>query len=154
MAGVQLDDFSNIFSLRGKVAVVTGGSSGLGLSAASGILQAGASKVYISSRTASACDEACAALNALPNKHPDAQAIAVPADCSTLEGIKQLVEGVSQTTSHVDILLYNSGTNHAEAFDTHDPNKFSQVLDLNLKGAFYSIQKSVSPVPTPPSLPQ
>ncbi|VUC33573.1 unnamed protein product, partial [Clonostachys rosea] len=59
MADVQLTDFPSLFSLKGKVAVITGGSRGLGLTAASAILQAGASKVFITSRKAPACEEAC-----------------------------------------------------------------------------------------------
>lgn len=141
MEATNLLDFQNIFSLEGKVAVVTGGSRGLGLAAASGILQAGASKVYITSRTAKACEEACATLNRLPNKRPGAQAISVPADSSTIEGIQELVNAVSQTTDHVDILLLNAGLAHREGFDTHNEQKWSEVMDINLKSVFYTSQK-------------
>ncbi|KAL1633649.1 hypothetical protein SLS56_002797 [Neofusicoccum ribis] len=150
MAGANLLDFQNIFSLEGKVAVVTGGSRGLGLAAASGILQAGASKVYITSRTASACEQACATLNALPNKRPGAEAISVPADSSTTDGIQGLVDAVSQTTNHVDLLLVNAGTAHREGFDTHNEEKWDEVLNINLKSVFYTIQR-FTPLLTHPS---
>lgn len=140
-AQVQLQDFGSIFSLEGKVAVVTGGSRGLGLHVASGFLQAGAAKVYISSRKASACDEAVAALNALPNKRPGAQAIAVPADGSKMEELDRLVAEVSKTTDHVDILFANAGATWGAPYDEYPESAFSKVMDLNVKGVFYTIQK-------------
>ncbi|KAJ6120891.1 hypothetical protein N7523_005171 [Penicillium sp. IBT 18751x] len=138
---VKLADFSSIFSLEGKVAVVTGGSRGLGLHAASGLLQAGCSKVYITSRKKDACDEAVAALNALPNKRPGAQAISVPADSSRMDELDRLVAEVSKTTDHVDILFANAGATWGEKFDTHPEKMFSKVMDLNVKSVFYTIQK-------------
>ncbi|KAE8368766.1 hypothetical protein BDV27DRAFT_121969 [Aspergillus caelatus] len=138
---VQLDNFGSIFSLEGKVAVVTGGSRGLGLHAASGFLQAGCSKVYITSRKAQACDEAVAALNALPNKRPGAQAISVAADNSKISELDRLVEEVKKTTDHVDILFANAGATWGEKFDTHPENMFSKVMDLNVKSVFYLVQK-------------
>lgn len=141
MATANLVDFPNIFSLEGKVAVITGSSRGLGLAAASGILQAGASKVYITSRSANGCEEACAILNALPNKRADAQAIPVPADSSTVDGIQELVDAVSKSTDHVDILLINAGMAYGERFETHDEKKWTEVMDINLKSVFYAAQK-------------
>ncbi|KAE8162156.1 hypothetical protein BDV40DRAFT_265727 [Aspergillus tamarii] len=138
---VQLDNFGSIFSLEGKVAVVTGGSRGLGLHAASGLLQAGCSKVYITSRKAQACDEAVAALNALPNKRPGAQAISVAADNSKISELDRLVEEVKKTTDHVDILFANAGATWGEKFDTHPEKMFSKVMDLNVKSVFYLVQK-------------
>ncbi|KAJ5167216.1 uncharacterized protein N7482_005997 [Penicillium canariense] len=138
---VELSNFSSIFSLEGKVAVVTGGSRGLGLHAASGLLQAGCSKVYITSRKKDACEEAVAALNALPTKRPGAQAISVPADSSRVEELDRLVAEISKTTDHVDILFANAGATWGEKFDTHPEKMFSKVMDLNVKSIFYTIQK-------------
>ncbi|KAJ5774752.1 hypothetical protein N7457_009648 [Penicillium paradoxum] len=138
---VKLSSFSDIFSLEGKVAVVTGGSRGLGLHAASGLLQAGCSKVYITSRKKEACDEAVAALNALPNKRPGAQAISVPADSSDMAELDRLVAEVGKTTDRVDILFANAGATWGEKFDTHPEKMFSKVMDLNVKSVFYTIQK-------------
>ncbi|KAL2006453.1 hypothetical protein VTN00DRAFT_9121 [Thermoascus crustaceus] len=138
---VQLEDFGSIFSLEGKVAVVTGGSRGLGLHAASGLLQAGCSKVYITSRKAQACDEAVAALNALPNKRPGAVAISVPADNSRMDELDRLVAEVRRTTDRVDILFANAGATWGEKFDTHPESAFAKVMDLNVKGVFYLVQK-------------
>jgi NAD(P)-dependent dehydrogenase (short-subunit alcohol dehydrogenase family) len=136
-----LDNFPSLFSLKGKVAVVTGGSRGLGLSAASAFLQAGCSQVFITSRKAKACDEAVAKLNALPNLQPGARAISVPADSSKLSGIESLVAQVRQHTAHVDILFANAGATWGEAFDTHPDSAFSKVMDLNVKSVFFCVQK-------------
>jgi NAD(P)-dependent dehydrogenase (short-subunit alcohol dehydrogenase family) len=167
MVETQLKDFPSIFSLKGKVVAVTGGSRGLGLHAASGFvtltstslaypnpnfnitksltkpprfLQAGASKVYITSRKASACDEAVKALNALPNLQPGAKAISVPADSAKFEGVEHLVKEVSKTTDHVDILFANAGATWGEKFDTHPDSAFAKVMDLNVKSVFNTIR--------------
>ncbi len=103
-------------------------------------LQAGAAKVYISSRKASACAAACAELNALPNRAPGAQAISVPADSATIQGVEQLVRAVSATTDHVDILFANAGATWGEAFDTHPDSAFAKVMDLNVKSVFNTIR--------------
>ena len=165
-AQTKLNDFPNLFSLEGKTVLVTGGSRGLGLHAASGsathlffllslslsspkplltqhgsrFLQAGCSKVYITSRKKSACDTACEALNALPSKRPDARAISVPADSAQVREIERLVGEVSQTTEHIDILFANAGATWGEAFDTHPDAAFAKVMDLNVKSVFNTIR--------------
>ncbi|KAI1405684.1 NAD(P)-binding protein [Hypoxylon fuscum] len=136
-----LKDFPSLFSLKGKVAVVTGGSRGLGLNAASAFLQAGCSKVFITSRKAAACDQAVAQLNALPNLQPGARAISAPADSSNLAGIEALVAQVRQHTDVVDILFANAGATWGEAFDTHPDAAFQKVMDLNVKSVFLCAQK-------------
>jgi NAD(P)-dependent dehydrogenase (short-subunit alcohol dehydrogenase family) len=140
MAETILHDFPSIFSLEGKVCVVTGGSRGLGLHAASGLLQAGASKVYITSRKAAACEAAVAALNALPNLRPGARAISVPADSARVDEVQRLVAEVSRTTDHVDVLFANAGATWGEAFDTHPDEAFGKVMDLNVKSVFNTIR--------------
>jgi NAD(P)-dependent dehydrogenase (short-subunit alcohol dehydrogenase family) len=140
-AETLLHDFGSIFRLDGKVAVVTGGSRGLGLHAASGLLQAGCSKVFITSRKAKACEEACQVLNALPNKAPGAIAISIPADNSKPEEIDRLVKEVMKHTDHLDILLANAGVAWGAEFDKHPIEGFAKVMDLNVKSVFYTIQK-------------
>ncbi|KAK0626451.1 putative NADPH-dependent beta-ketoacyl reductase [Immersiella caudata] len=141
MSDAQISDFPSLFSLKGKVAIVTGGSRGLGLSAASALLQAGAAKVFISSRKAKACEAACKELNALPGLQSGAKAISVPADCATIEGIKSLVEAVKRETEFVDILLANAGATWGAPFDSHPDEAFAKVMDLNVRGVFNLVRE-------------
>lgn len=104
------------------------------------LLQAGCAKVFISSRKASACDEAVALLNRLPNLQPGARAISVPADSATLDGVQHLLDAVKQHTDRVDILFANAGATWGEAFDTHPDAAFGKVLDLNIKAVFNTIR--------------
>jgi NAD(P)-dependent dehydrogenase (short-subunit alcohol dehydrogenase family) len=105
------------------------------------ILQAGASKVFISSRKAAACDEAVKALNALPNLQPGAKAYSVPADSATVDGVNHLVAEVAKHTDTVDILFANAGASWGEPFDTHPDSAFSKIMDLNVKAVFNTIQR-------------
>jgi NAD(P)-dependent dehydrogenase (short-subunit alcohol dehydrogenase family) len=136
---VKLKDFSSIFRLDGRVAVVTGGSRGLGLNVASGLLQAGCSKVYITSRKADACAAAVKALNALPNIK--GKAFSIPADSSKVSEIERLVAEVSKTTDKVDILFANAGATWGAAFEKTTEQSFAKVMDLNVKSVFYTAQK-------------
>ncbi|KAJ4288522.1 hypothetical protein N0V90_011759 [Kalmusia sp. IMI 367209] len=140
---VHLTDFANIFSLKSKVAVVTGGSRGLGLHAASGLLQAGCTKIFITSRKVSACTAAVAALNALAtSKNLPGRAYAVPADVSNVAEIEKLVQEVSKETDYVDILFANAGATWGSRFeDVDETNGWDKVMDLNVKGVFFTVQK-------------
>ncbi|KAF4589496.1 oxidoreductase, short-chain dehydrogenase/reductase family [Ophiocordyceps camponoti-floridani] len=139
---VQLDDFPSLFSLEGKTAVVTGGSRGLGLNAASAILQAGAARVFISSRKAEACQDACRALNNLPRIRGRAEAL--PADLSTAKGVRLLVDEVaSRCPGGVDILLANAGATWGAALEKHPDEAAGKVLDLNVRSVFNTIRDFV-----------
>ena len=96
-------------------------------------MQAGCSKIYITSRKAKACEEAVAALNALPNKRPGAKAIAIPADFAKVSEIERFAAEVAKTTDHVDILFANAGATWGAPFETHPDSAFSKVMDLNVK---------------------
>lgn len=104
------------------------------------LLQAGCTKVFISSRKSQACTQAANLLNALPNLAPGARAIPVPADSSTAEGVQHLLDGVSKETDHVDILLANAGATWGEAFDTHPDAAFAKVMDLNVRAVFNTVR--------------
>lgn len=107
-------------------------------------MQAGCSKIFITSRKASACDAAASALNALPNKSPGAKAYSVPADSSKVSEIVRLVGEIAKHTDHVDILFANAGATWGSRFDAVDEkNGWDRVMDLNVKGVFFTIQKYV-----------
>jgi len=104
-------------------------------------MQAGCSKVFITSRKAKACEEACAALNKLSTRSPGAIAIPVPADSSKASEIDRLVAEVAKHTDHIDILLANAGATWGASFDTHPDSAFAKVMDLNVKAVFNTIQR-------------
>ena len=103
-------------------------------------MQAGCTKIFITSRKAKACEEACAALNALPG---NGQAISIPADLAKQGEVERLVKEVEKHTDHVDILFANAGATWGEKFDTHPESAFAKVMDLNVKSVFVCAQKSV-----------
>ncbi|RBY93844.1 3-oxoacyl-ACP reductase [Blastococcus sp. TBT05-19] len=120
----------DLFDLTGKVAVVTGGTRGIGLMMARGLLQAGA-KVYISSRKAEAGDAAVAELQEFGT------VVSVPADLSTEAECLRLAEEVGKSEQRIDILVNNAGANWGEAFETFPASAWDKVLDLNLKSPFF-----------------
>lgn len=82
-------------------------------------------------------------LNSLPNRPPDAIAIPVPADSSTLAGIKGLIAEVRKHTDHVDILLANAGATWGAPLDSHPDEAFAKVMDLNVRGVFNLVRESI-----------
>ncbi len=124
-------DTSTLFRLDGRVALVTGGSRGIGRMIAAGFVAQGA-KVYVSSRKAEACEETAAALG--PN------CIALPQDVSTVAGCKALAEKLAAHESKLDILVNNAGAAWGAAFDEFPESGWDKVMDLNLKSPFFLTQ--------------
>ena len=124
---------NSLFSLEGRVALVTGGSRGIGRMIAQGFLEMGA-KVYISSRKASACLETAEALAAYGT------CIALPADVSTVAGAKALAEAYGEREPHLDILVNNAGAAWLAEFDAYPEKGWDKVMDLNLKAPFFLTQ--------------
>ena len=124
---------SKLFSLDGRVALVTGGSRGIGKMIAAGFLRQGA-KVYISARKAAACDAAAAELASL------GPCVSLPADVSTREGIAALVTAIAAHESRLDILVNNAGAAWGAAFDEFPESGWDKVVDLNLKTPFFLTQ--------------
>ncbi|MGY2083305.1 SDR family oxidoreductase [Blastococcus sp. SYSU DS0539] len=120
----------DLFDLTGKVAVVTGGTRGIGLMMARGLLQAGA-KVYISSRKAEAGDAAVAELAEF------GAAISIPADLSTEAECVRLAEEVGRAEERVHILVNNAGATWGEPLETFPESAWDKLLDLNLKSPFF-----------------
>src|ERR1700761_5904717 len=91
------------------------------------LLQAGCSKIFITSRKAKACTEACDALNSLSKKNGlSGQAISIPADIAKPEEVVRLVKEVQKHTDHVDILLANAGATWGAPFDKHPDDAFAK----------------------------
>lgn len=124
---------SDLFSLQGRVALVTGGSRGIGRMIAAGFLQQGA-KVYISARKAEACEETAAELS------PLGTCIALPADVSTLEGAQALAAAFTAREPALGILVNNAGAAWGEAFETFPEKGWDKVVDLNMKTPFFLTQ--------------
>jgi NAD(P)-dependent dehydrogenase (short-subunit alcohol dehydrogenase family) len=121
----------NLFSLDGRVALVTGGSRGIGYMITQGLLEFGCSRVYISSRKAAQCDAAAAQLSEF------GECISVPGDVSTLEGINALVSQITAREGALDILVNNAGAAWGESWDTFPESGWDKVVDLNLKAPFF-----------------
>jgi len=126
----------DLFSIAGKVAVVTGGSRGIGEMIAAGFLASGA-KVYISSRKADVCE---ATATRLSEQH-GGECIAIPADLSGLEGIESLTKQVSDREDRVDILVNNAGASWGAPIDEFPENGWDKVMDTNVKSIFFLTQK-------------
>src|SRR4051812_48394379 len=97
----------NLFDLTGKIAIVTGSSRGIGRAIAERLAEHGA-KVVISSRKAAACDEVVKAIEASRGK---GSAIAVPANISSKDDLKQLVERTNEAFGKIDVLVCNAASN-------------------------------------------
>ena len=125
----------NLFSIEGKVALVTGGSRGIGEMIAAGFLANGA-KVYISSRKAEVCEATAQRLQ----DEFGGTCISVPADLSNLDGITALSNAISQQDS-LDILVNNAGASWGEPIDEYSEKGWDKVMDTNVKGVFFLTQK-------------
>jgi NAD(P)-dependent dehydrogenase (short-subunit alcohol dehydrogenase family) len=121
---------SALFDIAGKVAVITGGSRGIGLMIARGFVEAGA-RTYVSSRKAEVCEQVAAELSEV------GECIAVPADCSTEHGCRELADAVAEREPAVDILVNNAGATWGAPLEEHDDASWDRVLDLNVKGVFH-----------------
>ena len=119
----------DLFSLENKVALVTGGSRGIGLMIARGFVQAGA-RVYISSRKASVCEEVAAELSKIGT------CIALPADLQSDAEARRLAAEFAQREPSLDILVNNAGANWGAPLAEYPDEAWDKVLGLNVKGVF------------------
>ena len=126
----------NLFSIEGKIALVTGGSRGIGEMIAAGFLASGA-KVYISSRKADACE---ATAKRLVEAH-GGECIPLPADVSELSAIEALAAALAQRESRLDILVNNAGATWGAPLDDFPEAGWDKVMDTNVKGVFFLTQK-------------
>ncbi|HXQ46222.1 MAG TPA: SDR family oxidoreductase [Caulobacteraceae bacterium] len=128
---------TDLFSLAGRTALVTGGSRGIGKMIAAGFVAFGA-KVYISSRKAAACDATAAELGA--------GCVPLPQDVSTIEGCQALAGAFAQHEAKLDILVNNAGAAWLAEFDAFPENGWDKVMNLNLKSPFFLTQALHGPL--------
>lgn len=124
-------DLAQYFRLDGRIALVTGGSRGIGRMIAEGFIAQGA-KVFISGRDAAACNETAAALGE--------NCIALPVDISTVEGCRELAARLAEHTDRLDILVNNAGAAWSGKLDEFPEGGWDKVVDLNLKSPFFLTQ--------------
>ena len=128
--------FNDLFSIKGKTALVTGGSRGIGEMIAGGFLANGA-KVYISARKA----DACAATAKRLSEAYGGECIALTADLSQLAGVESLTKQLSERESTLDILVNNAGASWGAPLELFPEVGWDKVMDTNVKGVFFLTQK-------------
>src|SRR5215470_9372458 len=122
--------FKDLFSLQGRIALVTGGSRGIGKMIAAGFLAQGAARVYITARKAGPCEATAKELTA----QYDGECIALGIDISTVEGC--------------DILVNNAGAAWGADFDEFPESGWDKVMDLNVKSLFFLTKALAKPLRT------
>ena len=134
--------FKDLFSLRGRVALVTGGSRGIGKMIAAGFLAQGAAKVYITARKAGPCEATAKELTAAY----DGECIALPIDISTVEGCDKLAGEFIKLEPKLDILVNNAGAAWGAEFDEFPESGWDKVMDLNVKSLFFLTKALAKPL--------
>jgi NAD(P)-dependent dehydrogenase (short-subunit alcohol dehydrogenase family) len=120
--------------LKGKVAVVTGGSSGIGLATAKEFAREGA-RVVITGRDTRALAEAA--------REVGGDVLAVRSDSSSLAEIDELFAAVRERHGRVDVLFVNAGVGKFAAVEETDEGLFDQIMDINFKGAYFTVKKAL-----------
>jgi len=134
--------FKDLFSLDGRVALVTGGSRGIGKMIAGGFLAQGATRVYVSARKAGPCE---ATAKELMSEYGGA-CIALPIDISTMAGIEMLAAEIKKREPKLDILVNNAGAAWGADFDEFPESGWDKVMNLNLKTPFFLTKALAAPL--------
>jgi NAD(P)-dependent dehydrogenase (short-subunit alcohol dehydrogenase family) len=130
--------------LAGKVAVITGGNSGIGLATAHQFVQEGAKVILFGQNQ----ETLTAAVDQLGD-----QAMAVQGDVTNSQDLEHLFEKAHQITDKIDILFVNAGSGvKFGAFDTVEESLFDQIVNINFKGAYFTVQKALSMLNNPASV--
>ncbi len=125
-------DLNTLFSLKDRVAVVTGGSRGIGAMIVEGFLAAGAGRIYISARKVDQVEAAVARFGD--------RVVGIPMDLSTVEGCRALAAEISAREEKLDILVNNAGAAWGEAYESFPESGWDRVMDLNVKSLFFLTQ--------------
>src|ERR1700709_2521788 len=134
--------FKDLFSLQGRVALVTGGSRGIGKMIAGGFLAQGAAKVYITARKAGPCEATAKELTAAYG----GECIALPIDISTMAVIDMLATELKKREPKLDILVNNAGAAWGADFDEFPESGWAKVMDLNAKSLFFLTKALAQPL--------
>jgi NAD(P)-dependent dehydrogenase (short-subunit alcohol dehydrogenase family) len=126
----------SLFSVRGKVAVVTGGSRGIGAMIASGLVRSGC-RVYISARKAAECDAKAAELSAF------GECLSVPANLGLPGGVDQLLQVVAAREERLHILVNNAGATWGAPLEEYPLDAFDKLWNINVKAMFELTVKSL-----------
>lgn len=127
----------SLFSVKGKIAIVTGGSRGIGEMITKGLVENGV-KTYITARNSEELIKTAKQLSTLPDA---AQCIPVVADLSSYEGVCQFANYIKKQETHIDILVNNAGVAWGEAFPSFPEQGWDKVMDVNAKAPFFLIQQ-------------
>jgi NAD(P)-dependent dehydrogenase (short-subunit alcohol dehydrogenase family) len=129
-------DLNKLFGLHGRIALVTGGSRGIGAMIVEGYLAAGCERVYISARKTAQVEAAVADFN---SRYPG-KVIGLPIDLSTVEGCRALAKELEAREERLDILVNNAGAAWGEPFEGFPEAGWDKVMDLNVKSPFFLTQ--------------
>jgi NAD(P)-dependent dehydrogenase (short-subunit alcohol dehydrogenase family) len=125
-------DLNSLFNLDNKVAVITGGSRGIGKMIVEGYLAAGCARIYISARKVDQIEATVA-------EYGD-KVVGIPCDLSTVEGCTSLAAQIAEREEKIDILVNNAGAAWGADFGTVTDAQWDRVFDLNVKGLFFLTQ--------------
>lgn len=129
---------NSLFSMQGKVCVVTGGSRGLGKAMAHGFLKAEAKRVYITARKPDECTQTAEELSALTES---GECIALAGDMSSGEEIARFAQALAEREDHIDVLVNNAGTSWLASVEEFPEIGWDKVMDLNVKTPFFLTQQ-------------
>ncbi len=125
--------------LKDKVAIITGGSRGIGYATAEKFLREGAS-VAISASTSENAEKAALRLR---ESFPDSRILAISPDLTSLESVKDAFRTVAETFGRIDVLVNNAGVSERTPFNQYTEETFDKVMDLNVKGIFTASRVAV-----------
>ena len=128
-----------LFSVAGKVVVITGGSRGIGAMMARGFVENGA-RTYITARKLEELQTTASELNTLKG---EGECIAIQADLSSLEGITHFVNELRKSETQLDVLINNAGATWGETLESFPESGWDKVMDINVKSPFFLIQKTL-----------
>ena len=131
---VLRDNMKDLFNVEGKVALVTGGSRGIGAMIAEGFVKNGV-KTYITSRKSEQCDNKADELSKF------GECISIPADLTDMNEMDKLVNYIKENEKQFNFLINNAGAAWGASFDDFPENGWDKVMDTNVKSVFFLTQK-------------